>query len=121
MNTETEQPRSPAAKASWASLVLALGCACGYLICMVVSQNYTFETKHGVLTGLLPRTVLYVLWAGEGLAVVLGVASFLLIRKGDIVSQAIFGIVARSLCGIIVGLFGTLVLWLVVGHFVIGF
>ena len=117
MNTETEQPRSPAAKASWAALVLALGCACGYLISVVVNQISPFDhTKHGVLTGLLPRTVLYVLWAGEGLAVVLGVASFLLIRKGDIVSQAIFGIVARSLCGIIVGLFGTLVLWLVVGH-----
>ena len=113
MNTETEQPRSPAAKASWAALVLALGCACGYLICVVVSQNSPFfQTKHGVLT----LTVLYVLWAGEGLAVVLGVASFLLIRKGDMVPVAIVGIVARSLCGIIVGLFGTLVLWLVVGH-----
>jgi hypothetical protein len=112
MNTETEQPRSPAAKASWASLVLALGCACCYLICAVVSQNYPFDdqTKHGVLT------VFYVLWAGEGLAVVLGVASFLLIRKGDMVPMAIVGIVARSLCGIIVGLFGNLVLWLVVGH-----
>ena len=79
------------------------------------------HTKHGILTGLLPRTVLYVLWAGEGLAVVVGVASFLLIRKRDMTSKAIFGIVARSLCGIIVGLFGGLILWLVVGHIVIGF
>ena len=79
-----------------------------------------FETnERGLLAGFLPRATLYVLWAGEALAVV--VVSFLLIRRHDIVSKAIIGIVARSLCGIAVGLIGTVVLRLIVGHIVIGF
>ena len=81
-----------------------------------------FETnERGLLAGFLPRATLYVLWAGEALAVVVGVVSFLLIRRHDIVSKAIIGIVARSLCGIAVGLIGTVVLRLIVGHIVIGF
>jgi hypothetical protein len=79
------------------------------------------RTRQGVLTGFLPRTVLYVLWAGEALAVVVGLGSFLLIARKDIASKAIIGIVARSLCGIAVGLCGGLVLWLIVGHIVTGF
>ena len=41
-------------------------------------------TKQGVLTGFLPRTVLYGLWAGEALTVLVGIASLLLIRRKDI-------------------------------------
>jgi hypothetical protein len=55
------------------------------------------------------------------LAVVVGFVSFLLIRRNDAVRQAIPGIMVRSLVGIVVGLIGTLILWLVVGHMVIGF
>ena len=122
MSSPGETLRSAAVKASWASLGLALGCGCAFLIFRMVDQISPFDqTKHGVLTGLLPRTVLYVLWAGEGLAVVVGAVSFLLIRKGDMISKAIFGIVARSPCGIAVGLVGVLVLWVVVGHIVVGF
>ena len=88
----------------------------------MVDQVLSFDrTKQGVLTGLLPRSILYVLWGGEALAVVIGIVSFLLIRQDDVTSKAIILIVARSLCGIVAGLFGTLVLWLVVGHIVIGF
>lgn len=61
------------------------------------------------------------MWAGEALAVFVGAGSFLLIRRNDFASKAIVGIVARSLGGIAVGLFGTLFLWLVVGHIVVGF
>lgn len=122
MNPETEQPRSPAAKASWAALGLAVGCGCVLLLFEMLDGVAPFaHTRHGILTGSLPRTLLYVLWAGEALAVVAGVGSWFLIRRPDFNSKAIAGIVARSLCGVVVGLFGTLVLWLYVGHRVIGF
>ncbi len=122
MNSPTQQPRSRAVKASLASLGLALGCGFVFLIGQLVNQVFPFEqTPRGLLAGFLPRTGLYVLWAGEALAVVAGLASLLLIRRADITSKAIIGIVARSLCGIAAGLFGTVFLWLVVGHIVIGF
>jgi hypothetical protein len=122
MNSPTDKPRSLAARASWASFGLAFGCGLAFLMFQAVNQSSPFDhTRQGVLTGFLPRTILYMLWAGEALAVVVGLGSFLLIRRDDIASMAIVGIVARSLCGIAAGLFGTLVLWLVVGHIVIGF
>jgi hypothetical protein len=87
-----------------------------------MDQSTRFErTSQGLLTGIVPRMVLYVLWAGEALAVVVGIGSFPLIRKDDITSKVIVGIVARSLCGIAAGLCGTVFLWLIVGHSVIGF
>jgi len=43
-----------------------------------------------------------VAWAGEALAIVVGIGSFLLIGKKDKNSEPIIGIVARSLCGIAV-------------------
>jgi ABC-type Mn2+/Zn2+ transport system permease subunit len=66
------------------------------------------RTRQGVLTGLLPRTGLYLLWVVEPLAVVSGIGSFLLIRRNDVASETIIGIVARSLCGIAVGFSGDL-------------
>jgi len=88
----------------------------------MVDQMSSFDrTKHGVLTGFVPRTVLYMMWAGEALAAIVGIGSFLLIRRRDKDSHAIGGIAVRSVCGIGFGLYGTVVLWLVVGHIVIGF
>ena len=54
-------------------------------------------------------------------AVIVGLGSFVLIRRPDIASKAIIGIVVRSLIGIGVGLCACVVLWLYVGHRVIGF
>jgi hypothetical protein len=87
----------------------------------MVSQMVAFETRHGVLTGFAPRTFLWLLWAGEGLAVLSGLGSFLLIRRQDVASKSVVGIAVRSTCGLIMGLVGGVVLWLVVGHIVIGF
>ena len=38
------------------------------------------RTRQGLLTGLLPRTGLYVLWAGEAVAVIVGIGNFLFVR-----------------------------------------
>ena len=122
MTSLTDPPRSLATKASWGSLGLALGGVCGCFLLQLLNVIVRFETnQRGLLTGLLPRTALYVLWAAEALAVVVGVVSLLLIRRHDIASKAVIGIVVRNLCGITVGLIGTFVLWLIVGHIVIGF
>ena len=122
MTSPTQQPRSHAVKASWTSLGLAFGCGFVFLIGQLVNQISPFaQTPRGLLAGFLPRAGLYVLWAGEALAVIVGLASLLLIRRADITSQAVVGMVAGSLCGIAVGLFGTLFFWLIVGHIVIGF
>lgn len=122
MDSPTDQPRSVSVKASWVSLGLALGCICIFLVFLLVEQVSPLDqTRQGVLTGYLPRTILFVLWAGEALAAIVGVGSFLLIRRGDITSKAIIGIIARNVIGIALGLFGVLVLWLYVGHRVIGF
>ena len=122
MNTPADNPRSLAVTASWFSLGLAVGCACGFVAFSVVDQQVSFaHTGQGVLTGVLPRCFLYVMWAGEALAIVAGAGSFLSIRRNDIVAGAIAGIVARSLCGIAAGLFAGVILWLYVGHRVTGF
>jgi hypothetical protein len=93
-----------------------------FLIGQLVNQISPFaQTPRGLLAGFVPRAGLYVLWAGEALAVVAGVAGLLLIRRADITSKSVAGIVAASVCGITVGLFGTIFFWLVVGHIVIGF
>ena len=122
MNSPTVPFRSLATKVSWASLGLALGGVCGCFILQLLNQMVRFETNaRGLLVGILPRTALYALWASEALATLVGVVSLLLIRRNDIASKAIIGIVARNSCGIAVGLIGTVVLWLIVGHVVMGF
>ncbi len=103
MTSPPQPPRSRAVKATWLSLGLAFGCGLVFLLGQLVNQISPFEhSPRRLLTGFVPRAGLYVLWAGEALAVVVG-------------------IVAGSLCGIAVGLFGTIFFWLVVGHIVIGF
>ena len=93
-----------------------------FLLGQLANQISPFEhSPRGPLTGFVPRAGLYVLWAGEALAVIAGLAGLLLIRRADIDSKAVVGIVAGSLCGIAVGMFGTIFFWLVVGHIVIGF
>lgn len=122
MTSPTQQPRSRAVKATWISLGLAFGCGFVFLVGQVVNVISPFEqTPRGPLAGFLPRAGLYLLWAGEALAVVAGLAGLLLIRRADITSKAVIGIVAGSLCGIAVGLFGVIFFWLIVGHIVIGF
>ena len=65
MNPLTHKPRPRAAKASWAALGLALGCAGVLLVVQMLDQMLPFErTRQGLLTGYVPRAVLYSLWAG---------------------------------------------------------
>jgi ABC-type Mn2+/Zn2+ transport system permease subunit len=122
MTAPTHEPRSLAVRASWIALCLALVAAVLFVLWVLGSEASPPDTtSQGVLTGVLPRTFLCALWGAEALAVVVGFVSFLLIRRNDAVRQAIPGIMVRSLVGIVVGLIGTLILWLVVGHMVIGF
>ncbi len=123
MNSTPDQPQSLAAKASWICIGLTLGCSCLLLIFLVVDQTLSpfNQSRQGVLTGVFPRTLLLVLWAGEALAAVCGVGSLLLIRRGDVTRKLVAGIATRSLSGVAVALFGVLFLWLYVGHRVIGF
>jgi ABC-type Mn2+/Zn2+ transport system permease subunit len=122
MSAPTHEPRSLAVRASWIALCLALVAAVLFVLWVLGSEASPPDTtSQGVLTGVLPRTFLCALWGAEALAVVVGFVSFLLIRRNDAVRQAIPGIMVRSLVGIVVGLIGTLILWLVVGHMVIGF
>ncbi len=123
MNLPTTYSRSMAVKVSWASLGLALGCLCVFYIFQQIDQVSPFDRapKQRLLTSFLPRAGLYVLWVGEALAVVAGIGSFLLIRRKDISSMAVIGISVISLCGIGIGLYGTILLWLMVGQIVIGF
>lgn len=122
MNAPAKTTRSLAANISWVSLGLAVGCACAFIVFCVFDESTGFaHTRRGILTGLLPRTSLWLMWAGTALAVIAGLGSFVLIRRPDITSQAIIGIVVRSLCGIIIGLGECVVLWLHVGHRVVGF
>lgn len=122
MTSPTQPPRSRAVKATRASLGLACGCGLVFLVGHLVNQIFPFaQSPRSLLAGPLPRAGLYVLWAGEALAVITGLAGLLLIRRADITSRAIVGIVAGSLCGIAAGLFGVIFFWLFVGHIVIGF
>ena len=122
MNPPGRVPQSIAAKMSWASLCLALGCLIIFLIFQQVDRMSPFDrTRQGLLTDFRTRTGLYVLWAGEALAVIAGIGSVLLMRRKDIASEAVIGIVMRSLCGVVVGLCGVIFLWLIVGHVVVGF
>ena len=123
MNAPAKTTRSLAAKISWVSLGLAVGCVCALVVFEVLDEmiGFAHNTPHGILTGVLPRGALWVMWAGTGLAVIVGLGSFVLIRRPDIASKAITGIVVRSLIGIGVGLCECVVLWLYVGHRVIGF
>lgn len=122
MNAPATTTRSLAAKVSWVSLVLAVGCVCAFIVFGVIDETFQFaQTRRGVLAGFLPRTALWLMWAGTALAVIAGLGSFVLIRRPDITSKAIIGIVARSLMGILIGLCGCVVLWLYVGHRVVGF
>ena len=122
MQSYADKRRSLSVKASWASLGLALGCLCLFVVFRVVDHLSPFEqTKQGLFTGFLPRTVLYLIWAGVTLAVVVGIGSVLLIRRNEVTSKAVMGILARSLAGIALGLLGVLFLWLYIGHVVIGF
>lgn len=122
MTSPTEEPRSLAVKASWISVGLAIGCAGAFILFSAIDEMIGLaHTRHGILTGSLPRATLWMMWAGTGAAVITGFGSFVLIRRPDITSKAIIGIVARSLIGVTVGLSACIVLWLYVGHRVIGF
>ena len=101
---------------------MAVGCACLGLGVLLLNRVSPFAvTDRGVLAHWLPRTILYLIWAGEAVAALVGMASFALIRRQDIVANAVAGIVVRSLFGIAVGVWGTVYMWLIVGHVVIGF
>jgi hypothetical protein len=122
VNAPDKTERSLAVKASWISFGLVIGCVCAFLCFSVIDETFRFaHTRHGVLTGFLSRTALWLMWAVTGLAVITGLGSLVLIRRPDITSKAIIGIVARSLIGILAGLFGCVVMWLIVGHRVVGF
>lgn len=122
MSSASRSPYSLTAKASWSSLALALGCICVFGFYLVIDEVSPFDkTRHGVLTGLLPRAALVAVWAGTALTALFGMASLLLIRRRDLQTNAVYGIAGRGLCGIVMGLLGVLVMWLFVGHVVIGF
>ena len=110
MNSPSGLQKSRAAKASWVCLVLAIASTLFYVTCTGLSL------PHGVTS-----TILSILLAGQALAVVAGVVSFLLIRQHDITSRAIIGIVARNICGIVLGLCAGFIVYIVWAHVVIGF
>lgn len=101
---------------------MAVGCMCLGLTVLLLNRLWPFETtRQGVLTHWLPRTLLCLVWAGEAAAALIGLASLAMIRQRDVIANAIAGIVVRSLFGIAVGLVGTVVMFLIVGHVVVGF
>ena len=121
MNSPEKTP-SMAVKASWASLALFVASACLFVIFLIGDQLAPYEhTGQGVLKGFLPRATLVVVWAGAALTAFTGIASLFLIRKTDIATKAVYGIAGRAVCGIVAGLLGVLIMWLIVGHVVIGF
>ncbi len=122
MSSPKNSPFSVAAKASRASLALCLGFVCVFGAYLIADRISPYDRNgQGVLTGLLPRATLVVVWAGAALTALFGIASLLFIRKPDIATNAVYGIAGRGVFGVIMGLLGTLILWLFVGHAVIGF
>ncbi len=122
MTSQTQLPHSRAVKAIWISLGSAFGCGFVFFVGQFVNLFFPFaQSPRGLLTGYVLRIGLFLLWAGEAPAVVVGLASLLLIRRSDMSSKAIIGIVVGSVCGITVGLIGVIFFWLIVGHVVIGF
>lgn len=122
MSLPNEAPRSVAKNLSWTSLLLAVGGVLCLLTFQAVNQITPYEvTRQGVLIGLIPLVVLCILLGVELLAVGAAAGSVLLIRPTEMTSKSMFGIVVRSLTGTVVGLCAAVVLWLWVGHFVIGF
>ena len=118
----TKPRTSLAGRTSWASLGLALGGIAVLLFFQGVDQLFGFERgSRGVLSGFLPRLALYVAWAAEAFAVVAAAGCFFMIRRTDKENGTIGGIIVRALCGLAVGFIGSVLLWLVVGHIVIGF
>ena len=83
-----------------------------YLISDHVSPHA--RSGKGVLLGLLARVTLVVGWVAAGLTALMGIASLLLIRKVDVMTNAVYGMVGTGVFGPIAGLLGSLVLWLVV-------
>jgi hypothetical protein len=122
MKSSTERPRSLADIASCGSLVLALAGACVLGILGMANEVAPFATtSRGLLSGFLPRALLYVVWATEALAVVVGVGSFLLIRRHDVAAGGVIWIAVRGLLEIAAGLVEMLFMWLLIGHIIIGF
>ena len=116
------ESHSLAFQSSWAALALAVGG--GLLLALYLMSDHAVgfaRTGTGVLAGPVPRGMLYVAWGGEALAPLAGVAALLLLTAGRRRNESLLGIVGRSLCGIAIGLYGTLILWLLVAHIVIGF
>ncbi|MFY8200924.1 MAG: hypothetical protein ACOVLE_09660 [Pirellula staleyi] len=66
MTSQTQPPRSLAVKATWISLGLAFGCGVVFLLGQFVNQVFPFaQSPRGLLTGIVPRIGLFLLWAGE--------------------------------------------------------
>ena len=107
MNGPTEGATSSVIS-SWASLALALGGILGYVVSCAISP----------LPRGLDKAILTILLAGQVLAVVAGALSFLLIRQKDKDSKTVGGTVARSACGIILGLCAGAVTFFVWAHIV---
>jgi len=122
MNSASRIPKSPAAKTSWACLVLAIASTLFFVTCAVGQNGASYVIPPAPsLAHRVASTILSVLLAGKALAVVAGVASFILIRREDITSKAIIGIVARNVCGIVFGLCAGFIVYIVWAHVVIGF
>ena len=122
MKSSDARPRSLASQTSWLGFTLAIGSTCIFLAFLMIEQVLPFDqTRQGVLTGFLPRTVLVVVWLGQAVAAIIGFTSFFIVRRMDAKSKAIIGIAVRGLTGVVLGLSGSFVLWLYVGHRVIGF
>lgn len=122
MSAPVTRSPSVAGKASWISLGLALAGGAVLLLFLMADQVSPFDrTRNGVLTAWIPRAALLLAWGGEALAAVLGMIGLLLIRRKDKEANAVARIVMRCALGIILGLMGTVILWLIVGHVVYGF
>ena len=117
-----EKSSSIAVRASWTSVALCLATVCLFGIYLIDDQLSSYDhTGQGVLKGFFPRAALSIAWLGAALTALSGLVSLLLIRKVDVETESVYGIVGRGVFGIITGLIGVLILWIVVGHVVVGF